>query len=350
MRRPAALALATTLLLTATATAVSAAPEAPASPPAQTNLAPNEAPAAPHAPASLPAPASLAALDAPTAPVTWPIGPRPESAVQAWQGRVYVSVQGEATPGRDDGEIRTLDPATGQVSTFATGLDNPRGLAFTGKFLIATDFTRVWQIDRTGAKRVLAESTAFPHPVAALNDAVAEPGGQAVYVTEMGAREKMRDPSGTLWPVDSPQALDIPARARVYRISLSGKVTEAAAPSRRTLIHNGIALGNRPGTLLAAEFFYGNLTEIDLRTGRQSILATGFRAADGIEQATDGTVYVSSYDQGAVWRVDRAGEHPKLLLAGLGSGGTADFLLDERGKRLLIPDTTRGTVTVLPLS
>ncbi|MGW0516136.1 SMP-30/gluconolactonase/LRE family protein [Crossiella sp. NPDC003009] len=205
-------------------------------------------------------------------------------------------------------------------------------------------------IDHTGAKRVLAEAAAFPHPVAALNDAVAEPGGQAVYVTEMGAREKMRDPGGALWPTDSPQALDIPARARIYRITLSGKVTEVSAPSRRALIHNGITVGNRPGTLLAAEFFYGNLVEINQRTGRQRVLATGFRAADGIEQAKDGTIYVSSYDQGAIWRMDRDGENPKLLLSGLGSGGTADFLLDERAGRLLVPDTTRGTVTVLPLS
>jgi sugar lactone lactonase YvrE len=284
---------------------------------------------------------------APATPVTLPVGPRPESVTRGWDGRFYVSVQGAPALGLNDGEIRTLDPETGAVTTFATGLDNPRGLAFTGRFLVATDTTVVWLIERSGAKRILADPSAFPHPVAFFNDAAPEPGGRAVYVSEMGARTLMRDPNGFLWPTDSPQALAIPAESRIYRISLTGKVTEVVTPSRKVLVMNGVANAQRRGHLFCAEFFYGNLVDVDLRTNDKRIVATGFRAVDGIEQGHDGTIYASSFDNGAVFKVDGAGERTQVLLQDVGRQTTADFYLDERAKRLLVPDTLHGTVIVV---
>ena len=223
------------------------------------------------------------------------------------------------------------------------------GLAFTGKLLVVTDTTVVWIIDRTGGKRILAGPAAFPHPTAFFNDAVAEPGGRAVYVTEMGARTLQRDPTGVLWPTDSPQALAIPAQARVYRITLSGAVTEAVTPSRKTLILNGVFPGRRYGHLLVGDMFYGNIVDVDLKTNRKEIVATGFRAADGLEQGRDGTIYVCSFDDGVVWKMDADGENPQILLSGVGRSSTADLHLDADGRRLLVPDTLHGTIIVLPL-
>ena len=284
----------------------------------------------------------------PGTPVSIPVGPRPESIVKGWGGTFYVSIQGAPDIGLNDGEIRTFDPATGTVTTFVTGLDNPRGLAFTGNYLVVTDTTVVWIIDRHGGKRILAGPSAFPHPTAFFNDAAPEHGGNAVYVTEMGARTLQRDPTGVLWPTDSPQALAIPAQARVYRISLSGKVTEAVTPSRKTLVLNGV-VETRPGHLLVGDMFYGNIVDVDLKTNLKTIVGTGFRAADGIAQGHDGTIYVASFDDGVVWRMDRDGENPAILLQGVGRSSTADLMLDERGRRLLVPDTLHGAVIVLPL-
>jgi gluconolactonase len=285
---------------------------------------------------------------APAAPVTLPVGPRPESITKGWDGRFFVSIQGAPDLGLNDGEIRTLDPRTGAVSTFVTGLDNPRGLAFTGRYLVVTDTTVVWIIERTGAKRILADASAFPHPTAFFNDAAPEPGGKAVYVSEMGARTLMRDPNGFLWPTDSPQALAIPDTSRVYRISVTGQVQEAVTPSRKVLVMNGVAPANKRGHLLCGEFFYGNVVDVDLSTNHKQIVATGFRGADGLEQGDDGTIYVSSFDNGAVWRMDADGENPRVLLQDAGRSSTADFYLDERGNRLLVPDTLHGTVIVVP--
>jgi sugar lactone lactonase YvrE len=283
------------------------------------------------------------------APTSIPVGPRPESITKGWGGKFYVSIQGAPALGLNDGEIRTFDPATGAVSTFVTGLDNPRGLAFTGRYLVVTDTTVVWIIERSGAKRILADASAFPHPTAFFNDAAPESGGGAVYVSEMGARTLQRDPNGILWPTDSPQALAIPAQSRIYRISLSGKVTEVVSPSRKVLIMNGVTESRRSGHLLCGDMFYGNIVDVDLKTNAKQIVATGFRAADGLAQGRDGTIYVASFDDGVVWKMDRDGENPQILLQDVGRSSTADLYLDESGKRLLVPDTLHNAIINLPL-
>lgn len=275
------------------------------------------------------------------------VGPRPESITRGWGGKLYVSIQGQPDLGLNDGEVRVLDPVTGTVSPFVTGLDNPRGLAFTGKNLVVADTTVVWIIDRSGAKRILAGPSAFPHPVSLLNDAAPADGGRAVYVTEMGARAQSRDANGVLWPTESTQAVAIPAAARTYRISLTGQVTEVVTPSRKGLILNGVTESRRPGHLLVGDTFYGSVIDVDLRTGGRAIVATGFRGADGLSQGRDSSIYVSSFDTGAVWKMDADGENPRTLLLGSGSGTAADFYLDEQGQRIFVPDTTDGTAIVI---
>ncbi|WP_285751584.1 SMP-30/gluconolactonase/LRE family protein [Lentzea sp. NBRC 105346] len=289
---------------------------------------------------------ALVPVPASAAPVTIAVGPRPESITKGWDGKFFVSVQGVPDLGKLDGEIRIVNPATGEVKPFATGLDNPRGLAFTQNHLVVTDTDKIWLIDSKGTRKLLASAAQFPHPAEFFNDAAPAPDG--VYVTEMGARTKMRDPNGFLWPTDSQQGLDIPALARVYRVSLSGKITEVVSPSRKTLVINGTAPARKPGTLLVGEFFYGNVVSVNLMTGAKTVIATGFRGADGIEQGRDGTIYVSSFDNGIVWKMDRDGEKPVVLLKDVGRSSTADFYLDEAGNRLLVPDTAHGTVIVVP--
>ena len=128
----------------------------------------------------------------------------------------------------------------------------------------------------------IADASQFPHPAAFFNDAMAEIGGQAVYVTEMGSRTMIRDAAGFLVPPDSAQAWSVPATSRVYRVSLSGQISEVISPSRKVLVMNGVAYGNF-FNLLVAEFFYGNVVKV-WPGGIKQIIATGFRGADGIEQ------------------------------------------------------------------
>jgi sugar lactone lactonase YvrE len=300
--------------------------------------------------------ASSPARAQPLATINLGAGTRPESVTRGFGGKYYVSLQnsGAAGTGVLDGEIRAIDPGTLAVTAFvAPGiLENPRGITFTGSYLVVTDTTRVWKVDHDGNVTLLADGAAFPNPIAFLNDAAAEPDGRAVVVTEMGSRTIIRDPANAnhLWPTDSPQAHAVPATSRAYRISMhDGEVTEVITPSRKVLIMNGLAFSRRTGRMIVGEFFYGNV--VDIKKGRkhskQRIVATPFRGADGIEQGRDGTIFVSSFEQGMVWKMDKNGENLQLLLDGMGFQSTADFYLDEGAHQLLLANTQAGTVIVL---
>src|SRR2546430_16530641 len=109
----------------------------------------------------------------------------------------------------------------------------------------------------------------------------------------MGRRELRRDPAARrLWPTDSPQALAIPAASRIYRITLTGQVTEVVTPSRKVLVMNGVTEPNTRGHLLCAQFFYGNAGDVDLRTNRKTTMATGFRAMSGLDPARPASIYM----------------------------------------------------------
>jgi hypothetical protein len=282
------------------------------------------------------------------------VGMRPESVARGFGGKLYVSVQNASGMG-DDGEVKVVDGD--KVLPFVGGLKEPKGIALVGDYLIVTDVTKVWKIDSSGAKSVLAEGTPaagaapvagqFPSPVTFLNDAAADPGGQAVLITEMGQIGKAFSPAMVLWPTTSTEASQIMAEARVYRITVpAGVVTIAVDKSTDMLLVNGVT-APAAGRLLLAEFFFGNILEVTGTT--MKILATGYRGADGIELDDQGNIYVSSYSQGKVWRLDSAGKNEKVIIDNRGFGSTADHYLDKQGKRLVVPDTGKGTLIFQPL-
>jgi hypothetical protein len=279
----------------------------------------------------------------PAAPSELSVGQRPESVTRGFGGRLYVSVQNAEGMG-DDGEIKMVDGTT--VTSFVGGMKEPKGIAFVNNYLVVTDVTRVWKVDSAGVKTVLAEGAAFPSPVVFLNDAAPEPGDQAVFVSEMGQIAKaFKD--GQLVGTTSAEATQIMPEARLYRITVpAGQVTVAVDKSQDMLLLNGVA-APASGRLLLAEFFFGNIME---RTGTtMTTLATGYRGADGIEQDEQGNIFVSSYTQGKVWKLDRAGKNEQVILDGRGFGSTADHYLDLTNKRLVIPDTGKGTLIYLSI-
>ena len=80
------------------------------------------------------------------------VGTRPESVTKGFGGHYYVTVMGDQPPG--DAVIKVIKGE--QVEVFATGMDEPKGIAFVGGFLVTTDLKRVWKIDAQGNKTVLA--------------------------------------------------------------------------------------------------------------------------------------------------------------------------------------------------
>lgn len=268
------------------------------------------------------------------------VGQRPESITRGWNGDWFLTVMGGE--GNGDAVIKRL--RDGRTEVFAKGLDEPKGIAFVGGFLVASDLKRMWKIDEKGQATVLVDEKDFPHPVLFLNDVAAAPDGKSVFVTDMGAKDRMFAPDGTMWPVDSEGAKTLRSPGYVYRVTLDGKVSVVVDTTPVMPCPNGVGLAGHDG-LLIAEFFHGRVLE--LRNDRLRMLTDGLRGADGIEQAKDGSIYVSSWTQGKVWKLEPGGKNPKVILEGLQTA--ADFFLDADGRRLLVPDMKAGTLTFLPL-
>ena len=273
------------------------------------------------------------------------VGTRPESVTRGFGGRLFISVM-NASDKPGDGVVKVLEKDVAR--DFATGFDEPKGLCFTGKRLVVSDVKRVWQIDDQGEKSLLADEADFPHPPSFLNDVSCEPGGKGVYVTDMGANTKMRRPDKKLWDIGSDEAKALPAIGRVYRIGFDKKITIAVDSRPEMPCPNGVtALGR--GRLLVAEFFTGTVFRSDGK--KLEPLVTGLRGADGVEEDVNGNLYVSSWEQGKVWRVPvRVGEkmtEPPVIAEGFQSA--ADFYLDRKAKQLVLPDMKAGTLTFIPL-
>ena len=152
------------------------------------------------------------------------IGERPESVTKGFGGKYYITVMNSADKD-GDAVIKMLDGD--KASVFAKGLNEPKGIAFTGNYLVTADQTRVVKIDREGKVSILADKKSFPREVSFLNDVAVSHDRKSVFVTDMGAISKMFDPDKerTLWPLDSKQAKELPALGCVYQITLDGKIT-----------------------------------------------------------------------------------------------------------------------------
>jgi sugar lactone lactonase YvrE len=285
----------------------------------------------------------LTPISAASATESLAVGLNPESLTRGFDGNFFITLMGETrAEGDGDGGIAMMEGR--KITTFCTGMDDPKGIVLMGDFLITTDFKKVWKINRSGRKEVLASPEAFPSPPLFLNDVTLAPDGKSVLVTDMGACDKMFDANTQLWALDSPEGKAFPAAGRVYRITPDGKVTELIAPNAKMPGPNGITQ-LKDGTIRVAEFFLGEILE---RDGDQwKVLAKGHRSADGIDQDSKGRFYVSEVLTGKVTRYEADGSGRKEV--GLGMTSAADLLVDEKDQMLIVPDSKAGKLFFIPL-
>jgi sugar lactone lactonase YvrE len=247
----------------------------------------------------------------------------PESVVAGPDGRLDVSEIGEfGTDG--DGQISVVVGA-GKTKAFATGMDDPKGLAFSKGALYVADKTRILKVDKNGKWKVFAAAEAFPVKPQFLNDLTFDKSGN-LYVSDSG---DMNGKGGA-----------------VYLVTPDGRVSALVTDQdKRVAAPNGL-LPDGEDNLLMVDFITGILYRITLKTGKMVQVAEGFGGGDGIVRDRTGRLWISDWKNGRVFTLKRDGEL-KLVQAGFQSA--ADIGLSADGRFVVVPDMKAGELVWLPI-
>jgi gluconolactonase len=253
--------------------------------------------------------------------------PAPESVVIGPDRAWYVSSFGEFDV-KGDGAVYRVDPEKGSREKYATGLDDPCGLLFLGDTLWVADRRGVYRI-RDGRPQLVYPAKEFPRPLHFLNDLAGGPRG-TMYVSDTG---------------DSTAA----GRGAVFLLAWGKRPTIVPGSDtvRAQSSVNGLLAGNGD-SLYAVGFRTGVLSVTDGR-GVWRDLAHNLGAADGIDAAQDGTLYVSDNAGGNLYLIPRAGAaRPVKVTSGLEA--PADLVVDHERGLLVVPENSANRVSVFKLS
>lgn len=240
----------------------------------------------------------------------------PESVLIAPDGKTYVSEIGEF--GKDgDGKISIIEG--GKRKIFATGMDDPKGLAYTKGALYVADKARILKIEKNGKWKVFAAAEAFPQKPQFLNDLTTDKAGN-IYVSDSG---DLKGKGGA-----------------VYRVAPDGKVSTVitGAEDKHILAPNGL-LPDGSEFLLMVDFLSGELYRIVLKTGRMTRVAEGFGGGDGIARDSKGVLWISDWKNGRLFTLKKDGE---LKLVKDGFKAPADIAIATDGRTVLVPDMKAG--------
>lgn len=252
----------------------------------------------------------------------------PESVVQATDGRVFVSeINGFGVDG--DGQISVIE--AGQVTLFAKGLDDPKGLAIIGQSLYVADNKRILKLALSGPKQgqaeVFAAATAFPVTPLFLNDLEADLAGN-LYVSDSG---DLKGKGGAVYQIN--------AQGQV-RLLINGQ------QDNRILAPNGLLMDDTGDVLMVVDFASGILYSYNLATKQLLDIAEGFGGGDGVVHHANGSMFVSDWKNGKVFRLDMNGEVTPLATT---YQSAADIALTKDEKILMVPDMKAGELDFIVL-
>ena len=243
----------------------------------------------------------------------------PESVVQDAKGDIYVSEIGEFNKD-GDGKITRIS-IDGKLSTFANGMDDPKGLTFIGKSLYVTDKNRVLKIEPDGKWSVFGSTMAFPQTPIFLNDITSDESGN-LYVSDSG---------------------NLKSGGAIFKISKNKKITLVLNENTpEILAPNGLWIAKND--LYEVDFSSGILYKINLKTKSISKIAEGLGGGDGLVKFGD-NFFISDWKNGKIYKV----QGNKVSLYKDGFTAAADIALSYDKKSIITPDMKAGSVTIVPI-
>ena len=243
----------------------------------------------------------------------------PESVVQDARGDIYVSEIGEFNKD-GDGKITRIS-IDGKLSTFANGMDDPKGLTFIGKSLYVTDKNRVLKVEPDGKWSVFGSAMAFPQTPIFLNDITSDESGN-LYVSDSG---------------------NLKSGGAIFKISKDKKITLVLNENTpEILAPNGLWIAKND--LYEVDFSSGILYKINLKTKSISKIAEGLGGGDGLVKFGD-NFFISDWKNGKIYKV----QGNKVSLYKDGFTAAADIALSYDKKSIITPDMKAGSVTIVPI-
>ena len=243
----------------------------------------------------------------------------PESVAEGLDGYIYVSEIGEKDKDRD-GKISKIDKK-GNITPFATGLFDPKGIVFYKEKLYVTDRDVIIEINTDGTWSVFGSTMAFPKTPVFLNDIDVDSNGN-FYITDTSNFE-----TGGI----------------IFKMTLAGDINvlfDETTEDKKA--PNGVlAIGNNK--LLIIDWG-GELFEADTKTKKIKKLGEGFPGGDGLAIKNE-TIYISSWKEGKVYEFKNG--KSEVILEGFQAA--ADIALSKDKTHLIIPDMKAGTVSIYPL-
>ncbi|OQW70687.1 MAG: gluconolaconase [Proteobacteria bacterium ST_bin12] len=246
----------------------------------------------------------------------------PESVVQGKDGSIYISEIVEF--GKDgDGQISKVDKK-GNVTVFAKGMDDPKGMAIFGDKLYVADKNRVLEVSKDGTWQVYGAQMAFPGTPVFLNDIEADKLGN-LYVSDSG---------------------DLKSGGQIYKIAKGGSPITVIADSKNPdiLAPNGLLFEGR-NNLLSVDFESGILYRVNLSTGATTKIGTGFGGGDGMVKTKAGKIIISDWKTGKIYELVAG----KARVMKEGYKAAADIALTIDGQYLMVPDMTAGELDFIEI-
>ena len=243
----------------------------------------------------------------------------PESVVQDAKGDIYVSEIGEFNKD-GDGKITRIS-IDGKLSTFASGMDDPKGLTFFGKSLYVTDKNRVLKVEPDGKWTVFGSTMAFPQTPVFLNDITSDDAGN-LYVSDSGNLKS----GGAIYKI---------AQNKKITLVLNEDTPEILAPNGLWIIKND---------LYEVDFSSGILYKINLKNKSISKIAEGFGGGDGLIKSGN-NFFVSDWKNGKIFKLQGG----KVSLFKDGFLAAADIALTYDKKSIMTPDMKAGSITFVPI-